>query len=94
MCSYARAGRPTSGGNSNGADRSRSEAERAERGRPREEASGRSDVGSDDTGAQRVDASTAIGRAQQGIVREREGAFGNPVIPAEVRYSLSAKHYW
>ena len=53
----APADRPAPGGNSNGADRSRreptqarpqaarSEAERAERGRPREEASGRSDGG-------------------------------------------------
>ena len=24
---------------------------------------------------------------------EREGAFGNPVIPAEVRYSLVTKYY-
>ena len=40
-----------SGGNSNGADRSRSEAKRAQRGRPRDEASGRSDMGSNDTGA-------------------------------------------
>ena len=51
------ASQPALGGNSNGADRSRreptqarpeaarGEAERAERGRPREEASGRSDVG-------------------------------------------------
>ena len=45
------AGQPTPGGNSNGADRSRSEAERAEQGRPRDEASGRSDVRSDDTRA-------------------------------------------
>ena len=37
----APAGRPAAGGTSNGADRSRSEAERAERRRPREEASGR-----------------------------------------------------
>ena len=44
---------PTSGWKSNGADRSRSEAERAQRERPREEATGRSDARSDDTGAQR-----------------------------------------
>ena len=45
------AGQLAPGGTSNGADRSRSEAERAERARPREEASGRSDVRSDDTRA-------------------------------------------
>ena len=37
--------------------------------------------------AERADASTAIGRAQRGTAREREGAFGNAVITAEVRYS-------
>ena len=74
------ADQPASGGDSNGADRSRSEAERAQRGRPRDEASGRSDAGSDDTGAQR------------GTAREREGAFGNAVITAEVRYFLVTKH--
>ena len=49
-------------------------------------------MGSDDTGAQRADASTAIGRAQRGAAREREGAFGNAVITAEVRYSFVTKH--
>ena len=42
---------------------------------------------------QRADAHTPIGRAQRGAAREREGAFGNLVIPAEVRYSLVTKHY-
>ena len=82
-----------SGGNSNGADRSRGEAERAQRERPREEASGRSDARSDDTRAPRADASTAGGRAQRGAAREREGAFGNAVITAEVCYFLVTKHY-
>ena len=36
--------------------------------------------------AERADASTAAGRAQRGAAREREGAFGNAVITAEVRY--------
>ena len=31
--------------------------------------------------------------AQRGAAREREGAFGNAVITAEVRYSLVTKHY-
>ena len=35
--------------------------------------------------ADRADASTAIGRAQRGAAREREGAFGNPIIPVKVR---------
>ena len=48
---------------------------------------------SDDTRAQRADASTAAGRAQRGTAREREGAFGNAVITAEVRYSPVTKHY-
>ena len=39
--------------------------------------------------AERADASTALGRAQRGAAREREGAFGNAVIIAEVRYSPS-----
>ena len=82
-----------SGGTSNGADRSRGEAERAQRARPRDEVSGRSDMRSDDTRAPRVDASTATGRARRGAAREREGAFGNPVIIADVRYSLVTKHY-
>ena len=43
--------------------------------------------------AERADASTAAGRAQRGAAREREGAFGNAVISADVRYSLVAKHY-
>ena len=43
--------------------------------------------------AERADASTAIGRAQRGTAREREGAFGNAAITAEVRYSLLTKHY-
>ena len=77
------------GGNSNGADRSRCEAERAERGRPRDEANGRSD----DTRAQRADASTAIGRAQRGAAREWEGAFGDAVTTAEVRYFPVTKYY-
>ena len=38
-------------------------------------------MGSDDTGAQR------------GTAREREGAFGNAVITAEVRYFLVTIHY-
>ena len=42
---------------------------------------------------QRADARTAAGRAQRGTAREREGAFGNAAITAEVRYSLLAKHY-
>ena len=62
------AGQPASGGNSNGADRSRGEAERAKRGRPRDEASGKSDARSDDTRAPRADASTAAGRARRGRV--------------------------
>ena len=45
--------------------------------------------------AERADASTAIGRAQRGAAREREGAFGNPIIIiADVRYSLVTKHYF
>ena len=32
-------------------------------------------------------------RRQRGTAREREGAFGNPVITAEVRYPLVIKHY-
>ena len=44
--------------------------------------------------AERADASTAAGRAQRGTIREREGAFGNVIITAEVRYSLVTKHYW
>ena len=48
---------------------------------------------SDDTRAQRADASTATGRAQRGAVREQEGAFGNAVITADVRYSSVTKHY-
>ena len=40
-----------------------------------------------------ADASTAAGRAQRGAAREREGAFGNAVITADVRYSLITKHY-
>ena len=32
-------------------------------------------------------------RAQRGAAREREGAFGNLVITAEVRYLLVTKHY-
>jgi len=43
--------------------------------------------------AERADASTAIGRAQRGAAREREGAFGNAAITAEVRYSFVTKHY-
>ena len=43
--------------------------------------------------AQRADASTAAGRAQRGTAREREGAFGNAVITAEVRYFPVTKHY-
>ena len=43
--------------------------------------------------AERADASTAAGRAQRGTAREREGAFGNAAITAEVRYSLLTKHY-
>ena len=43
--------------------------------------------------AARADASTAAGRAQRGTAREREGAFGNAAITAEVRYSLVTKHY-
>ena len=43
--------------------------------------------------AERADASTAVGRAQRGTAREREGAFGNAAITAEVRYSLLSKHY-
>ena len=31
-------------------------------------------------------------RRQRGTAREREGAFGNAVITAEVRYSLVTKH--
>ena len=110
----AASGRPRSRSRPTLADRSRSEAERAQRGRPREEASGRSDAGSNDTGAwferrlrepsfvipeiadfrrQRADASTALGRAQRGAAREREGAFGNAVITAEVRYSSVTKYY-
>ena len=42
---------------------------------------------------ERADASTAAGRAQRGTAREREGAFGNPIIIAEVRYSPATKHY-
>ena len=53
-----------------------SEAERAQRGRPR------------------GGAVTAGSRgAQRGTAREREGAFGNAVITAEVRYSFVTKHY-
>ena len=96
------AGQPTSGGTSNGADRSRSEAERAQREKPRDEASGRSDAGSDDTGTwfERrlrepffVIPEIADCQRQRGTAREREGAFGNAVITAEVRYSLLTKHY-
>ena len=43
--------------------------------------------------AQRADASTATGRAQRGAAREREGAFGNAVITAKVRYFPVTKHY-
>ena len=43
--------------------------------------------------AARADASTAVGRAQRGTAREREGAFGNAVIIAEVRYFLLTKRY-
>ena len=43
--------------------------------------------------AARADASTALGRAQRGAAREREGAFGNTVITAEVRYFLVTKYY-
>ena len=43
--------------------------------------------------AERADASTAVGRAQRGTAREREGAFGNAAITADVRYSLVTKHY-
>ena len=43
--------------------------------------------------AERADVSTAIGRAQRGAAREREGAFGNAVITADVRYFLVTKHY-
>ena len=43
--------------------------------------------------AARADASTAAGRAQRGAAREREGAFGNAAITADVRYSLVTKHY-
>ena len=32
-------------------------------------------------------------RRQRGTAREREGAFENAVITAEVRYSLVTKHY-
>ena len=101
------AGQPTSGGNSNGADRSRSEAERAQRERPRKEASGRSD----DTGAwfeRRLrEASFVIPevadfRRQRGRASEareasqesgREGAFGDAVITAEGRHSHLTEHY-
>ena len=31
--------------------------------------------------------------AQRGTAREREGAFGNATIAAEVRYSLVTKYY-
>ena len=81
---------PASGGTSNGADRSRREAERAQRGRPRDEASGRSNIGSDDTGAwfdrllaepSFVIPEIADFRRQRGTAREREGAFGNATIP-------------
>ena len=75
-------------------------AERAERGRPREEASGRSDARSDDTRAwfERRAASFVIPeisdfRRQRGAAREREGAFGSAIITAEVCYSLVTKHY-
>ena len=43
--------------------------------------------------AQRADASTAVGRARRGTAREREGAFGNAVITAEIRYYLLTKQY-
>ena len=43
--------------------------------------------------AERADASTAEGRAQRGAAREREGAFGNPVITAGVRYFPVTKYY-
>ena len=43
--------------------------------------------------AERADVSTALGRAQRGAAREREGAFGNAVIIAGVRYSLLTKQY-
>ena len=42
---------------------------------------------------QRADVSTALGRAQRGAAREREGAFGNAVITAELRYFPVTKHY-
>ena len=38
-------------------------------------------MGSDDTGAQRATA------------REREGAFGNTLITADIRYSLLTEYY-
>ena len=57
-------------------------------------------MGSDDTGAwfERRNASFVIPeiadvRRQRGTAREREGAFGNAIITAEVRYSLVTKHY-
>ena len=42
--------------------------------------------------AERADASTALGRAQRGAAREREGAFGNAIVTADVRYFLVTKH--
>ena len=59
-------------------------------------------MGSDDTGAwferrlcepSFVIPEIADFRRQQGTAREREGAFGNAVITADVRYSLVIKHY-
>ena len=58
--------------------------------------------GSDDTGAwferrlrepSFVILEIADFRRQRCTAREREGAFGNAAITAEVRYSLSTKHY-
>ena len=80
----------------------RSDDTGAQRRKPRDEASGRSDVGSDDTGAwferrlrepSFVIPEIADFRRQRGAAREREGAFGNAVILAEVRYSPVIKHY-
>ena len=59
-------------------------------------------MGSDDTGAwferRLAEPSFVIPeisdfRRQRGTAREREGAFGNAVITAEVRYSPVTTHY-
>ena len=59
-------------------------------------------MGSDDTGAwfeRRLAKPSFVTpeindfRRQRGTAREREGAFRNAVITAEVRYSFVTKHY-